>query len=87
MVEAAATAMPIVFSEVGEFPYLWSHGENILFTKKLNAEAFTEQVRTILRDGHLGKSLGSKAARRVREFEWSKIKTRWIEVINELSQK
>ena len=35
VVEAAAMEMPIVSSEVGELPYLWSDKENILFAKKL----------------------------------------------------
>ena len=87
VVEAAATAMPIVSSKVGELPYLWTHEENILFAEQLDAEGFAKQARMILRDVDLAQDLGSKAASRVQEFEWSKINARWVEVINELSQK
>jgi glycosyltransferase involved in cell wall biosynthesis len=83
--EAAATALPIVSSKVGELPYIWEHRQNILFVDQLDAENFAKQVRVVLENDCLAREMGVAAAKRVQEFESSKIIAQWIALFDELS--
>lgn len=87
VVEAAATALPVFSSKVRELPYIWKHKQDLLFAEGLDAEKFAKQVRVLLENDCLAQELGIPAAKRVREFEWSKINAQWISVLNELSLK
>lgn len=83
--EAAATELPIVSSNVGELPYIWVDKKDILFAEELDAECFAKQVRVILKNGEFAQQLGHAAAKRVQEFELSRINAQWISLFDELA--
>jgi glycosyltransferase involved in cell wall biosynthesis len=84
--EAAACGLPVVSSNVGEIPYLWRDGEEILLAEQFNAEAFAAQVRRVFEQPLFAKALGEKAARRAQEFDFQTIKEKWEGILKSLPE-
>lgn len=85
VVEAAATALPIVSTRVGELPFLWEHDVNIKFAPEIKAESFAKEVEDLLIYPSKAFQIGHAGANRVQEFEWKSINKNWINLINSLS--
>jgi len=85
VVEAAATALPIVSTRVGELPYLWEHDVNIKFAHEKEAESFAKEVQDLLKNPDKALQIGQAATTRVKEFEWNSINENWINLINNYS--
>jgi glycosyltransferase involved in cell wall biosynthesis len=85
VVEAAATALPIVSTRVGELPYLWEHDMNIKFAPEIEAESFAKEVEDLLINPSKAFQIGHAGANRVQEFEWNSINENWINLINKFS--
>lgn len=85
VVEAAATALPIVSTKVGELPYLWKHNENIMFSPEIEANSFASEVADLLNNPSKAKHIGKAGAKRVQEFEWKSINKSWIKFIKSFS--
>lgn len=81
VMEAAACGTPIVSSNVGELPYLWTHDENILFAEKLDAISFAEQICRIFEDKKLAQKLSVNARKKAEQYDWQVILPRWIELL------
>jgi glycosyltransferase involved in cell wall biosynthesis len=84
-VEAAATALPIVSTRVGELPYLWEHDVNIKFAPEIEAESFAKEVKDLLFNQGKARQIGVAGAARVQEFEWKTINENWINLIKQFS--
>jgi glycosyltransferase involved in cell wall biosynthesis len=85
VVEAAATALPIVSTRVGELPYIWEHDVNIKFAHKIEANSFAKEVRELLSNSDKAKQIGQSGAVRVQEFEWNSINKNWLNLIKNFS--
>jgi glycosyltransferase involved in cell wall biosynthesis len=85
VVEAAATALPIVSTRVGELPYLWEHDVNIKFAPEIEAESFAKEVKDLLFNQGKARQIGVAGAARVQEFEWKTINENWINLIKQFS--
>lgn len=85
VVEAAATALPIVSTRVGELPYLWEHDVNIRFSLEIETKSFAKEVEYLLRNPHKAARIGDAGAERVQAFNWNSIRKKWIKLITSLS--
>ena len=85
VVEAAATALPIVSTRVGELPYIWEHDVNIKFAPTIEAESFAKEVEDLLLNPSKALQIGHAGANRVQEFEWKSVNKNWINLINSFS--
>lgn len=85
VVEAAATALPIVSTRVGELPFLWEHDKNIKFATEIEAESFAKEVKDLLVNHQKAFQIGYAGADRVQEFEWNSINENWISLVNNFS--
>lgn len=85
VVEAAASALPVVSTRVGELPYLWEHNVNIKFASDITAASFAKEVKDLLKNPGKALQIGHAGANRVQEFEWNKINEKWINLINNFS--
>lgn len=83
VVEAAATALPIVSTRVGELPYIWEHDQNIKFSSEITPESFAKEVAAMLDNPEKAKEIGLSGMERVQEFEWNFINNCWLDLIKQ----
>lgn len=78
VVEAAACGIPIVSTKVGEIPYLWEHGKNILMAEDFSAKSFSEQIFNLWEHQELAVEISRAARIKAASFGWEKIKPFWL---------
>lgn len=83
LVEAACSGIPMVSTKVGEIPFMWQHGEEMLMAKDGDQQAFDTQVRLLLSDEVLRKKLSVNAQNRAVKYTWEHIKNKWNKLIEE----
>lgn len=81
VMEAATCGIPIVSTKVGEIPYLWKDGENILMIDNLDPKEMAKCVCIYFENFDLYESISKKAAERSREFDWEITKFKWNDLI------
>jgi L-malate glycosyltransferase len=81
LMEAGSCGMPIVSTGVGEIPFLWKHGFNILLTEDFNAEKMAQQVVQVFRDEELNRKLSLNARANAERFSWANVKPAWAKLI------
>lgn len=81
VMEAASCGIPIVSTKVGEIPYLWSDGENMLMVDGADPKMMGNCVCRYFDDNIFYTEVSKRAAKRASEFDWDKIKLRWIDMI------
>ncbi len=82
VMEAAACGIPIVSTKVGEIPYLWNNGVDILLADIPDAEIFAQLTVRILSDRSLAQSLSVNARKRSENFDWELIKQKWLDLLS-----
>lgn len=81
LIEAAASGIPMVSTDVGEIPYIWKNNENMLIVRDNNVIEFAEAINKLLENPDLRLNL-SKNARLVSEnYTWEKVKDNWHELL------
>lgn len=81
VMEAGASGMCIVTTDVGEIPLLWRDGEEALLVPPDNHAVMAAGVRRILTEPDLPGRLSSKARRKAEQFDWSFILSKWEELL------
>lgn len=84
VVEAAACGIPIVSTEVGEIPYLWKDGEEILILEERTPECMASQVEKILTSHSLAEKLSDNARMKAMSLDWKQIEKQWTSLFTEL---
>lgn len=86
ILEAASCGIPIVSTNVGELPYIWEDNKEILLCTSDENE-FAQKVSRIFENQDLEKTLSINARKKAEQFDWKNIKNRWINLIDEASNK
>jgi len=86
VMEAAACGLPIVTTNVGELPYLWSHKKNAMLVPPDNPEAMADAIKMILTDAHLSAKLSENAAMKARQYDYSHIMREWVTLFLQVIQ-
>ena len=81
LVEAACTGIPMVSTKVGEIPFMWQQGEEMLMAKDGDQEDFDTQVSTLLADYELRQKLSINARKKAEKYTWEHIKNKWTYLI------
>lgn len=81
VLEAAALGLPIVTTDVGELPLLWSNGVNALLVPPDDSEAMSQAVQKILLDPVFAGKLSQNARQKAEQFDWKKILPMWERLI------
>lgn len=82
VIEAASSGMPIVSTNVGEIPYLWKDGENILLVDNFSPQQMAQQIVRIMGDEALRVKLSKNARANAEQFSWQNIEPGWVELLS-----
>jgi glycosyltransferase involved in cell wall biosynthesis len=77
MVEAANCGIPMVATNVGEIPYMWENGKEILIADINSLAEFNQHVKTLLADNQMAQQLSINAHEKAKEFTWPSVKLKW----------
>ena len=84
VMEAAAVGLPIVSTDVGELPYLWSDENDALLVPPNDADRMAKAIKRILTEPGLSGRLSQNARSKAEGFDWSVILPLWEELFNVL---
>ena len=70
---------PVVSTNVGGMPYLIQHNEDGVLVEKNNPSAMTTEICKILEENKY--SLAINARKKVENFDWNIVKSKWIEIL------
>ena len=77
LMEAMASGLCIVSTNVGGIPYLLEHEQDALLVPPDDPQAMARAVRRILTEPGLGEHLSRQARRKAEQFDWSVVLPRW----------
>ncbi len=77
VLEAAACGLGIVTADVGEIPYLWQDGENVLLVPREDPAAIAAAVRRILTEPGLAELLSLNGRAKAEAYDWSSVLPIW----------
>ncbi len=83
VMEAMASGLCIVSTNVGGLPYLLEHEQDALLVPPDNPQAMARAVRCILTEPGLGEHLSFQARRQAEQFDWSVVLPRWEALLAE----
>jgi glycosyltransferase involved in cell wall biosynthesis len=84
LLEALASGVPVVSTDVGGVPYMVENGRTALLIPSQDAQAMAEGVAHILRDRGLARRLASAGLDDVGQFGWPEVRSRWLEIYGRL---
>jgi glycosyltransferase involved in cell wall biosynthesis len=80
VMEAAATGLCIVSTNVGELPYIWTHEKEVMLVPRNEAESMANAVDQILSNPTLASRLSANARLKVEKLSWEIILPKWQEL-------
>lgn len=84
--EAAATGLPIVTTNVGELPYLWHTDQNAQLVAPDDVAGMAAAVRAILTDDALCVRLSLGARQKAEQYDWSVVLPDWEALFREVME-
>jgi glycosyltransferase involved in cell wall biosynthesis len=83
VVEAAACGIPIVSNNVGEIPFIWTNGKDILLVDNNDIEQYVTHISSLFKDDKKANELSVNARIKTKEFDWQKIRPHWQRVLEQ----
>jgi glycosyltransferase involved in cell wall biosynthesis len=84
VLEALASAVPVVSTDVGGVPFLVADGESALLVPPENDEAMADAVLRLLDDVALRQSLAMEGLEIVKRYAWPKVRERLLPIYQEM---
>ena len=84
LLEAMASGVPIVSSEVGGIPYLIQSGDTGLLVPPCDPEAAADAVLRVLSDPVLAERLKRRAGELVQAYAWENVRPQWLSLYGEM---
>ena len=77
LLEAAACGLPIVSTSVGEIPFMWENGKDILLAESIEPDLLAELIMTYFRDQLLYDIIQKNAYYKSQNYSWDYVKGLW----------
>ena len=71
--------MPVVTTDAGGIPMIVSHGHTALLGPVDDAAALADQVRRVLADPALARTLAAAGREAIEEYTWPRVRAQWAE--------
>jgi glycosyltransferase involved in cell wall biosynthesis len=81
LLEAASSGIPIVSNSVGEIPYMWTNGVNIMLVDA-NPNEFAAKITELFKNDSLSNSMSLKAEELTKSYSWDEIKKAWFDILS-----
>lgn len=81
VIEAMASGLCVVSTNVGGIPYLLDSEQDALLVPPNDAPAMAEAVHCLVRDPALAERLSNNARAKARQFDWGAVLPRWGDVL------
>jgi glycosyltransferase involved in cell wall biosynthesis len=85
VLEAMASGVAVVTSDVGGIPYLLENNKTALFTEVNNPEAMAKQIGRLLDEPALYEALVNNGLQEVRQYTWERIGILWLALYRSLT--
>ena len=86
VLEAMASGLCVVSTNVGGMPYLVDHEQDGLLVPPNNPTAMAAAIRRILTEPGLAGRLSEQARKKAERFDWSRIMPQWESLLSSLAQ-
>ncbi len=80
VLEAASCGIPVVSTRVGEIPYLWKEGVEMLMSEA-DAEMMSREVMSVFESVSLAQKLSINARKKADNYDWQFVKQQWLELL------
>jgi glycosyltransferase involved in cell wall biosynthesis len=87
VLEAMASGLCVVSTNVGGLPYLLDSGKDALLVEPDDVDAMAGAVRTILNDAALASKLSRAAGEKARNTDWSVVLPRWEALLGSVARR
>lgn len=87
VLEALATGLCVVSTDVGGLPHLLEHNQTALLVKPDNPEAMAAAVKAVLTEPGLAKRLSENARAQARAYDWSVILPQWEGLLDQTAER
>jgi glycosyltransferase involved in cell wall biosynthesis len=87
ILEAMASGLCIVSTNVGGISYLLEHEQDALLVPPDDPEALAEAVRRLLTEPDLAARLSRNARRKAEQFDWATVLPKWKELLTAVSER
>lgn len=85
LLEAMASGLPIVTTNVGGIPYVVKDGVTALFVEPGDADGMANQVQRVLNDEPLYGRLVANGLEEVRQYAWPVVREQWLTLYRRLA--
>ena len=82
VIETMALGLPIVSTNVGGIPYLIEDKVDGVLVNPDSVPEFVSAIKKLLQNTNETHEMAKKARRKVEDFDWSVVKTKWFSVLS-----
>ena len=83
VIEAMASGLPVVSTDVGGIPYLLEHGKTALLVKPGDSEGMAAGVKTLLTEAEVAMRLRANGRQLAESFDWGVVLPQWNRFLRE----
>lgn len=85
LLEAMASGIAIVSTRAGGIPYMVEHGKTAYLVEVDDVEQMANAIHELTLDSGLCQSLRENALVKIKQYEWSQVKTSWLSLYQRLA--